>query len=133
MSYDLGEGSYYYGQIAYLDSQEGVTQEVNDKPVKHGMGVYIYKTVGDTVVRYEGSWSNDQRNGNGKMVYEDGGVYIGTWKSGYKNEQGLMKWANGDSYEGGWKRDLMDGLGKFTHHQGKVLKGTFKCNYFIEG
>ena len=42
LGYNLGEGAYYYGQVAYLDNQGVVTQEPNDKPIKHGTGVYVY-------------------------------------------------------------------------------------------
>ena len=31
---------------------------------------------------YEGDWVNDDREGNGKCIYEDGTYYIGEFKNG---------------------------------------------------
>ena len=45
-----------------------------------------------------GNWIIDYREGSGKMKYNNGDIYNGTWKSNQKCK-GIMKYKKGDEYE----------------------------------
>ena len=49
---------------------------------RHGSG--CFKRVNGTV--YDGQWTNDFMNGNGKMTYPNGDEYTGTW---HQNKVGM--------------------------------------------
>ena len=51
---------------------------------------------------YEGSIKNEQREGQGKMTYEQGAVYEGAWMNDRREGQGKMSYANGNIYVGAW-------------------------------
>jgi hypothetical protein len=94
--------------------------------------------------RYDGAFKDNQRNGRGKMMYEDGSIYEGEWKddrhhgsgkwlsvdgSSYEGEfkmdvkdgRGLMKWSNGDEFIGQWFQGRPHGSGVFTYKVGTTL------------
>ena len=58
--------------------------------------------------KYEGEWKNDMFNGEGRLVFEDGGIY-----------------------EGEWKNDRKHGLGRLTDHDGKKHIGYFFEDEFL--
>jgi len=71
---------------------------------------------------YEGQWKNNQRNGNGKMIWKNG-----EWKNDrYGDDKYIFK--NGDFYEGQWKNDQRNGNGKMTYANGNIFEGNFKDN-----
>lgn len=45
--------------------------------------------------QYIGSWVDDCRDGQGVMVYADGGRYQGSWKAGQRHGEGLMAFPDG--------------------------------------
>ena len=80
----------------------------------------------------QGFWDRDQKNGQGKLTVPGEFTYEGGFKDGAYHEYGKMIWENGDSYDGSWKKNRMEGGGVFKHHDGFALKGSFKANYFID-
>ena len=65
--------------------------------------------------RYEGEFLNNQRNGYGVMVYQDG-----------------AKYQEGSRYEGEWLNDMRHGNGEMIYlNDGRRLRGLFKENAFV--
>ena len=62
---------------------------------------------------YEGTFSNDKKNGQG-FEKSDFGNYNGEYKDDLRHGKGKCVYSNGDIYEGEFKNDLHDGLGKYT-------------------
>ena len=61
---------------------------------------------------YEGAPldKNGDRQGNGKMTYSSGNIYIGDFiNNKYHSEKGIYKWADGETFEGPWKDGERDG------------------------
>jgi hypothetical protein len=74
---------------------------VNEK--KNGQGRMIYNN-GDM---YEGNWNNNKKSGFGKIIYNNGDIYEGEWENNKKDGNGKMKYKNGDICEGVWKNDIL--------------------------
>ena len=44
--------------------------------MKNGKGIIYYKNGN---IMFDGNFINDQKNGDGKYIWEDGKFYIGPW------------------------------------------------------
>ena len=49
---------------------------------------------------YEGFWSNNELEGKGRSIGENGDVYCGDWKDGLMSGDGTFNYANGQSFTG---------------------------------
>ena len=76
--------------------------------------------------KYVGEWKDGDKNGQGVFTYSNGNKYVGEWKDGDKNGQGTFAWADGAKYVGEWKDDLRNGQGVFTYSNGNKYVGEFK-------
>ena len=46
------------------------------------------------------------RHGKGKFVYEDGGIYEGSWNENQMHGRGILYYSSGKiAYDGDWSRD----------------------------
>jgi hypothetical protein len=74
-----------------------------------GKGKMIYE---DGSV-YIGPFRDDQRNGQGTYTFRDGSVYKGSFVNDSMHGDGAMRWPNGSSYKGEWvrgeQRDSLEG------------------------
>ncbi len=61
---------------------------------------------------YVGSYINNTRDGQGKMVYYNGEVYEGNWKNNRADGKGTMIFKSGNRYDGFWVNDRRHGFGK---------------------
>jgi hypothetical protein len=100
------------------------------KGVREGMGTYTAKT--GYLIKYEGEWKNDRRNGKGKAAYSDGSTYDGqfrkdvvrvclacvsrvrrvTYQPFASQLHGAGVWVNGlsgEKFEGKWRDGLREG------------------------
>ena len=75
--------------------------------------------------RYEGSWKNDKRNGEGTYYYQSGAYYKGSWVDDQKEGKGIFDWKDGSKYEGYWVEDKEHGHGKFVSANGDVYDGEW--------
>ena len=103
-----GNGKLIYDEEDYY---EGMFKEGN----RHGKGK-LYHKYKDNIIRieYDGDYYNNERNGNGKYIYEDGQFYIGEFKNNKINGEGKLYYSNGNiKYEGSFKNNKADGRGKF--------------------
>ena len=58
---------------------------------------------------------------SGKMIYEDGTIYIGEFKNGLRHGQGNYQYKDGSRYEGKWDNN-------YEHGNGKLIKAVFYEN-----
>ena len=55
--------------------------------------------------------------GFGELTLSEGEIYIGNFKNGYPNGQGIRKWPNGDFYEGQYANGFQTGVGLFLSQE----------------
>jgi len=78
---------------------------------------------------YNGSWVDSTRHGKGTCIFVDGSVYEGEFKEGHFHGQGQMTWNDGGFYIGKWCEGEMHGCGKEVRadgtlrHEGEWLHG----------
>ena len=75
--------------------------------------------------KYEGGWSDDQKNGRGTLFYKNGGKYVGEWVNNLRDGFGVNTWRNGNRYTGNWKQNVKHGQGKFTYVDGGEYVGEW--------
>ncbi len=111
-----GQGKYYAknGSLIY----EGQYKEFR----KNGKGIYYYL---GTDAKYDGHWKDDLENGAGTF-YSSSGVFQGNWINGEKQGKGKMMWQDGTIYEGNYDKGVLTGEGSITYADGTVSKGIFK-------
>ena len=60
------------------------------------------------------------------MNYVGGGKYIGEWKYGQLNGEGIYYLKNGERFEGRFEDNKYNGYGKYYYNNGEYLEGIFK-------
>ena len=97
------------------------------KGLAHGIG----KSTGENI--YEGKFKKGLPNGNGAILYSDGGKYVGNWKNGFRSGEGkYVITINGKESikEGIWKKGKY--VGKKAIKQYKVSKKIAVSGYRIK-
>lgn len=75
---------------------------------------------------YVGTFTNEKRNGEGKLYDSDGKlVYSGEWQDDKKHGKGILE-LNNETYEGDFHRDKRDGRGTIRYPDGTRFDGDFK-------
>lgn len=97
---------------------------------RDGKGVFWWQ---EAAVVYCGEWSNNARNGYGRIVYPDGSRFLGEWKQNKKHGRGRYSYADGSSYDGIWVHDEKHGQGVYHFANGSSFVGTFLHNEFVSG
>lgn len=69
-------------------------------------------------------YKNDEKS-QGTQTFDNGDIYIGTFKDGLKHGKGKLTTRNSRSYEGDWKNDKPHGFGINTFPNGKIYTGNF--------
>uniref|UniRef100_A0A7S3D7Y8 Uncharacterized protein n=1 Tax=Palpitomonas bilix TaxID=652834 RepID=A0A7S3D7Y8_9EUKA len=96
--------------------------------VRHGIGHYKFK---NSFFEYEGGWENGKMEGQGRLLFADGGYYEGEFSDGEMEGQGLRVWADGSSYSGQFRKGERYGIGRFESKIGKkagIFEGQWKGN-----
>jgi len=70
--------------------------------------------------------NNNNKYGNGIMIYNNGDIYEGNWKNNKKDGIGIYKNKNGEIYLGEYKEDKKNGYGKIIYLSGYVYDGKWK-------
>jgi hypothetical protein len=80
----------------------------------------------ESVVGYTGGVSvSGQREGFGKMVFENGSMYVGEWEHDQPNGKGVMTTVAGNKYKGHFKNGKYSGEGIYFYANGSIFAGTF--------
>ena len=93
-----------------------------------GTGKITYEN-GDT---FEGSWKDRAPSGQGTYTWTSGTKYVGEWKNGKQSGAGTMTWVNGDKEIATWKAGKRSGSATFTFSNGDVRVGNY-VNNKLEG
>ena len=67
---------------------------------------------------YKGSWRTGNRNGDGDMKFANRDHYIGKYVHDVRCGRGSQKYASGASYDGEWLDDMRHGQGTFNDENG---------------
>ena len=82
--------------------------------------------------KYEGQFNGGKIDGYGKIVFLGSNVleceYEGTFRQNNIEGNGIMKWKNGNMYQGEIKNGKMNGRGRFIPKDGIPIDGVFKDN-----
>jgi hypothetical protein len=70
---------------------------------KNGKGTYYYPSRS----KYEGEWRDGKKHGTGVYFYSDGSRFEGEFEVGKKHGKGVYQYPNGTIYEGEWKNGLL--------------------------
>lgn len=98
---------------------------------KHGRGKIVFKS-GSI---FEGSFSNDMKDGYGKMYYyPSGNFFEGEWRQDVKDGMGTMNWSDiREKYVGNWKDNQQEGWGIHiwleSKGEGKYLRNRYEGNW----
>jgi hypothetical protein len=105
-----------------------ITQETDKVKIRELMDLlapYMKKLE----VGYTGSTNeNNKYHGEGTYIYEDGSMYVGSWKNGKLNGFGRRTFSNGSVYSGGFVSNKKHGQGVFTSADGNSFRGNFRAN-----
>jgi len=83
---------------------------------------------------YTGELSDHIKNGQGKVLFQNGNSYEGEFKNDEYHGQGILRFHNGDIYTGEFNRHLFHGHGILRFHNGDIYTGQFKNgNYHGQG
>ncbi|MCR5461660.1 MAG: hypothetical protein K6E87_01200 [bacterium] len=116
---------------------------LNDLP--HGYGIYetdnikyegyfrnglfdLYGTLIDKNRKYKyiGSFNMGNKDGFGKIIFEDGKYFEGMFTSNLANGIGYMEYSDGEIYIGEFKNNLANGSGTVYYTNGNIYTGNFK-------
>ena len=114
-----GKGIYKFKDTLYVGSFE--------KGIRQGKGVLITDKF-----KYNGQFNGGKIDGYGKIVFLDSKVpeceYEGTFRQNNIEGNGIMKWKNGNMYQGEIKNGKMNGRGRFIPKDGIPIDAVFKDN-----
>ena len=79
-------------------------------------------------IKYEGEFKRGKRNGNGKLIYDNGNIYEGAFIDDNFEGEGIFKWKDGREYNGQWKENQMNGKGVFRWDKNNWYEGHYKDN-----
>ena len=95
---------------------------------KEGYGTMLYQN-GD---KYEGEWRNNQRNGHGtlwklenKKSEKYKRIYTGDWENDKMSGQGSFFYENDDRYDGYWLNGKKHGQGRMIYSNGDIYEGQW--------
>lgn len=107
--------------LKYDDGAIYVGQTIGNK--RHGDG--RWKSAGGT---YNGQWVDDQFDGEGQQLWDDGRHFDGQFSRGHFHGYGKMEWPTKDGvmvYEGQYVDGQKHGTGKFKWPDGKMYDGQW--------
>lgn len=98
-------GDTYDGEAVAATSADGSSTFLKD-----GKGCYTWAA---NKAVYDGTWLQDQPHGEGVMQIpgSEGYTYTGGYSHGKRSGKGMCRFENGRVYVGSWKNDAMDGEG----------------------
>jgi len=92
----------------------------------NGWGIYTFVEGQWNDDKYVGEYKDGVKNGQGIYTWANGDKYVGEWKDGNREGQGSLVLANGNRYNGEYKNDKFDGQGTYTWVTGEKHIGEWK-------
>ncbi|MBF0553355.1 MAG: DnaJ domain-containing protein [Nitrospirae bacterium] len=77
---------------------------------------------------YLGEFKDGMPNGQGVLSYHSGWKYAGEFRSGMPHGEGTLTYPNGTIYAGQWKDGKKNGHGTLTHPNGTTYTGQWQDN-----
>lgn len=74
---------------------------------------------------YRGAFRKGQREGDGRLIAQDGSIYTGEFAANQKNGMGVIKYPNGETYAGEFRDDFINGSGTYLWPNGDKYSGGF--------
>jgi len=125
ISYELGNFPFFNGLCTQVIRPSEIQE--SDTPTD-GFHAYVYEKTGN---KYIGKWKLGKREGEGLLFDNDGNlIYDGDWKNDLKDGNGIYYYEDSTRYIGQWNKDKKQGLGKFIVPDKGYYKGKFKNNDF---
>jgi len=117
------DGDLKYARLYFINGEiyEGEVRNF----MFNGKGILISKEE-----KYEGEFKNNEKEGKGRLTYEDGVIYEGNFVNGEFKGKGVMTWNNEYQYEGEFKGANLSGMGKLRGPGGEIYEGQFENNLF---
>ena len=110
--------------------EENSFKEINVKMLDDGYtGKGTYTDL-DSACKYVGEFKNGTFNGQGIFTLPDGSKYVGEFKDDKQNGQGTLTFIDGENYVGEWKDGVRCGQGTWTWPDGSKYIGEFKDGLF---
>jgi hypothetical protein len=75
--------------------------------------------------RFEGSWKDDRKDGEGTYASAEGWTYTGGFRNDRFEGHGVMTDRQGDRYDGAWKAGHRNGQGTYTAADGTRVTGVW--------
>jgi hypothetical protein len=88
----------------------------------HGMGRIAY----DGGWSYDGSWCHGWWHGRGIAHFVEGDSYAGEYRFNQRHGHGCYRWADGRVYDGEFNNEHRHGQGTYTFPDGDCYRGEFK-------
>lgn len=131
---NCNDGASYYGYFKddlfsgfglYVNSNGDYYLGEWENGKSNGQGLLA---IGKDTVKYNGSWVDNKKEGEGVESYIDGSVYKGNFKDNEKHGHGIYTFPDGSSYIGNFERSLFNGKGEYIWADGRKYVGMFKDN-----
>ena len=71
-------------------------------------------------------WSNNKPWGYGILKLDNGDIYEGLFRNGYKHGTGVENYSRGGSYIGNFRDGQPEGHGKLIDYDGSIFVGQFR-------
>lgn len=96
---------------------------VNGVAEGYGKLQYVFKGKDgkETTVQADGEMFAGKLNGKVNIKWSDGDSYIGNYKNGVREGQGIFKFGVGNTYDGEWKAGLQNGYGTSRNSKGEIV------------
>nr|XP_020729379.1 MORN repeat-containing protein 1 isoform X4 [Odocoileus virginianus texanus] len=111
------DGSYYEGD--FVDGE--ITGEGCQHWALTGHGCLVDA---DGQV-YWGSFHDNKRHGQGRMIFRNGDEYEGNWVRDQRQGHGMLRLVDGSTYEGQWHSGVFSGQGSMAHCSGVIYRGMW--------
>jgi hypothetical protein len=83
---------------------------------------------------YEGAISKGVKSGAGQLIFPNGDMYKGQWKSDVRHGAGLCKFgATGAIYKGEWRDGRPQGNGLLFTLPSEIVEGRFEGYKLLDG
>ena len=109
-------GNYQNGKFVGASTQSNTNSSSSSSSsactagnCENGWGIYEWRSGSSSGDKYIGEWKGGYRNGEGVYTWHDGDKYVGTWSNGVINGYGTQYFASGSRSTGYWQSAKLSG------------------------